>query len=229
MLKHVLVFIALGRGSSVPVSSMGMLTAEVLPGIPGVASGDWLHLRLSGTPSPPLVLPVPVALGPRDVLVRNMHWEIKLSCSPQSSATATNAVNGHDHSSILSNEGDDPLLTASQLTSLSPILYTCMSCRLSLISSPSTRYHDLPSEHWEELVDAWMCHPEGQTLAKSKMHSRGAGGRGFGFWPAPGEALVGGSYLLFAAEAVTSANLKEVAGGEVSCIHLIPSYPPMDD
>lgn len=209
-LKHVLVFISLSSSNASSSSTTSTLsansaafgnpTAEVLPSTMSGASGDWLLFRLTGAPSPPLALPIPVVVGPKDVLVRSGHWEVKVGCSQL----------GAPPSEI----EDPPLLTATQLTSLSPGTYTCASCSLPLVSSPPAQYRDLPSEHWEELVDAWMCHPEGQTLAKGGMN--GGEGKGFGFWPVSSEALVGGSYVLFDGDGIVGGNVKDVVGGEVS-------------
>lgn len=214
-LKHVLLFIALaGTSNNTSTTSTGMLTAEVLPSTSSGTSGDWLLLRLSGTPSPPLTLPVPVIPGVKDVVSRNSHWEVKLSCAqpPQQPWIANSS-----QTNIASESDDPPLLTASQLSSLLPTSYTCASCLLPLVSVVPTRYNDLPSEYWEELVEAWMCHPDGQILAKGRMHMHteaGKGGHGFGFWPAQGEALVGGSYILFEGSAVVEGNVVEVVGSE---------------
>ncbi|KAF9233430.1 HECT-like ubiquitin-conjugating enzyme-binding-domain-containing protein [Melanogaster broomeanus] len=197
-LKHVLLFIVLASPSdSLPV---GTLSAEVLPSTSSGTFGDWLLLRLAGTPSPPLALPVPVVPGVKEILSRSGHWEVKASCSQL--GTPPNEIE------------DPPLLTASELTSLSPVSYTCSSCSLPLVPTPPNQYRDLPSEHWEELVDAWMCHPEGQTLAKSGMTGGGDKGAGFGFWPAHNEALVGGSYVLFDGESVAAGNIKDVVSRE---------------
>lgn len=110
------------------------------------------------------------------------------------------------------------LLPASELASLSPLSYTCSSCTLPIVPAPPTRYRDLPSEHWEELIDAWMCHPEEQTLAKTRMHGGDSDKKGsvFGFWPTRDEALVGGSYVLFDAGAVAGGNMvREVSASIV--------------
>ncbi|KAF9225898.1 hypothetical protein BS17DRAFT_777838 [Gyrodon lividus] len=197
-LKHVLLFIALASSSN--SLSAGTPSAEVLPSASSGNSGDWLLLRLGGTPSPPLALPVPVVPGVKEVLARSGHWEVKASC-PQLGAPPTESE-------------DPPLLTASELTSLSPGSYTCSSCSLPLVPIPPNQYRDLPSEHWEELVDAWICHPEGQTLTKSGMNGNDDQGGFFGFWPAHNEALVGGSYVLFDGESVAVGNIKDVVGGE---------------
>lgn len=200
-LKHVLLFIAYAT----PSSSNGVPTAEVLPSTSSGTYGDCLFLRLAGTPSPPLALPVPVVPGPKTVLNRSGHWEIKASCF-QIGAPPKESE-------------DVALLPASELTSLSPSSYTCSSCFLPLVPMPPARYRDLPSEHWEELIEAWMCHPEGQTLAKTGMVN---GDGSLGFWPTREEALVGGSYVLFDAEAVAGGNIKCIGGRDVSWFNHVP-------
>ncbi|KAF8549610.1 hypothetical protein OG21DRAFT_1469812 [Imleria badia] len=200
-LKHVLLFIARASPSSSVLG--GVPLAEVLPSTSSATHGDCLFLRLGGTPSPPLALPVPVVPGSKSVLSRSGHWEVKAIC--------------YQNGGPPKESEDVALLPASELASLSPSSYTCSSCSLPLVPAPPTQYRDLPSEHWEELIDAWMCHPEGQTLAKTGMHGNNGNGKGssFGFWPTPDEALVGGSYVLFDAQAVAGGNIKCV-GVEVS-------------
>ncbi|KAG9313478.1 HECT-like ubiquitin-conjugating enzyme-binding-domain-containing protein [Chiua virens] len=195
-LKHVLLFIAHASPSS--ATPAGVPMAEVLPSTSSGTYGDCLFLRLAGTPSPPLALPVPVVPGSKTVLSRSGHWEVKASCY---------------HSGVPPKESEEvALLPASELSSLSPSSYTCSSCSLPLVPVPPARYRDLPSEHWEELIDAWMCHPEGQTLTKTGMHGDDGTGKGnnFGFWPTQDEALVGGSYILFNAAAAGGGNIKSV-------------------
>lgn len=227
MLKHVLVFVSLPSFSShgnpnangQPASS-GILTAEVLADTSSQTRGDQLMLRLSGTPSLPLGLPVPVVPGLKNAIEKRTYWEIKLSCvqRPQLFGIRNSA-------NVTSSENDDPpLLSASQLTTLLPISYTCAFCLVPLVTPAPTQYRDLPSEYWEELVDAWMCHPEEQTLADLKMNMRGEegkSGRKFGFWPTEGEALVGGSYIMFEGRSVVGRNVTEIVGtnrGESACL-----------
>lgn len=88
-------------------------------------------------------------------------------------------------------------LSANDLNRNHPILFKCNSCQNTLIrsspSSPSntitsptdaqkeprastsnetlTRYRALPSPHWEELVDAWMCHGD-QKLNQSVLRGK---------------------------------------------------------
>ncbi|KAH7886879.1 HECT-like ubiquitin-conjugating enzyme-binding-domain-containing protein [Phlebopus sp. FC_14] len=207
-LRHVLIFITVAgfwtstssSTLSSNFSSMDKPTAEVLPSTSSAISGDWLLLRFAGKPSPPLILPVPVIPGQKELLVQSGHWEVKVECA---------------QGALASEHDDSALLTAHQLTSLSPATYTCFSCTLPLVLSPPLKYRDLPSEHWEELVDAWMCHPEEQKLAKGGMNGSGGKG-GFGFWPGPNEGLVGASYVLFGEEAVVRDNVTVAAESEHS-------------
>ncbi|KAF8966601.1 HECT-like ubiquitin-conjugating enzyme-binding-domain-containing protein [Flammula alnicola] len=62
-------------------------------------------------------------------------------------------------------------------------------------------WRDLPSEHWEELVEAWMCHSDQKLHDQVQKYSKG------GFWPSSGQGLVGGSYILFDESAMNENNL----------------------
>jgi len=85
-----------------------------------------------------------------------------------------------------------PLLDATQLTTANPSSFICASCSLPLVQSSKVQtYKDLPSDHWEELVDAWMCHTDQKLNERVMKHGKS------GFWPEAGQALVGGSYILF--------------------------------
>ncbi|KAG0272251.1 hypothetical protein BGZ95_012006 [Linnemannia exigua] len=93
-------------------------------------------------------------------------------------------------------------LPASQLQGLENL--ACGSCGNILLNStcnntatttftqgPIQRVVDLPSEHWQELVDCWMCHEEDFTeLREGDLGAR------------LGQALVGGTYLLIHAKDV---------------------------
>lgn len=146
------------------------------------------------------------------------HYEVKLSTVTSSNGSA--------------DEGGDinsPLLDATKLESVNPSSFVCASCSLPLIqihgssssssasspraqspfttSSPSPppqgvmAYRDLPSEHWEELVEAWMCHSDQKLHDQVVRHGKA------GFWPSPGLAYVGGSYLLFEESVVVKQTL----------------------
>ncbi|KAI0322864.1 HECT-like ubiquitin-conjugating enzyme-binding-domain-containing protein [Amylostereum chailletii] len=181
-LHHVMAFISV-TGMTAGVN----LEAEVAN--PTSTSGrhtkPQLVLRSGPIISPPLALPAQVSPGPQTIQVQTSHYEVKLP----STETSTSAIE-----SI-------PLLDASELLASHPTTFICASCSLPIVqSSRITRYDDLPSEHWAELVDAWMCHSDQTLSAQVSRHGRG-------FWPREGQALVGGSYILFDASAVTKANL----------------------
>ncbi|CAO3563572.1 unnamed protein product [Mortierella alpina] len=62
---------------------------------------------------------------------------------------------------------------------------TCQKKAHGYQEGPIRRVVDLPSEHWQELVDCWMCHEEDFTeLREGDLGAR------------LGQALVGGTYLL---------------------------------
>jgi hypothetical protein len=180
-LHHVLVFLTI-TGATPGVE----IEAEVLPTLPNVDEGDRLLVRNGPNTSPPLLLPARTFPGKKEVKPQGEHYEIKLQTSPFTPVSHPEPL---------------PLLDATQLTSLSPMNFTCSSCSLPLVHASSIKtYRDLPSEHWEELVDAWMCHGD-QHLHEQIVK------RGFGFWPEPGQALVGGSYILFEASSMVPNNL----------------------
>lgn len=83
-----------------------------------------------------------------------------------------------------------PLSTAELRDSL-PTSYACAKCDEQLVDSSSVlKYNALPSEHWAELMDAWMCHQD-QTLSDDLI------AKGKGIKPREGEGLVGSSYVVF--------------------------------
>ncbi|THH19287.1 hypothetical protein EW146_g1847 [Bondarzewia mesenterica] len=172
-LRHVLAFLTVS-GMTPGVN----LEAEIL-------NTPESHLRLRSGPitSPALVLPGLLSPGRQDVKVQSMHYEIKLP-----------------NAAPLPTTDPLPLLDATQLLASSPTTFICASCSLPLVQSARiTRYDDLPSEYWGELVDAWMCHADQKLSAQVARHARG-------FWPEAGQALVGGSYILFDESAVVKTN-----------------------
>ncbi|KAK0480735.1 HECT-like ubiquitin-conjugating enzyme-binding-domain-containing protein [Armillaria novae-zelandiae] len=181
-LQHILVFLSVtGAVPGVDIE------AEVLPSLPErhLGGGDHLIVKSGPYTSLPLKLPGLVLPGKKEIKVQSGHYEIKL-------ATLT---------AYTPSPQPTPLLDASQLTTSSPTSFICASCSLPLIqSSRITQYRDLPSEHWQELVDAWMCHSD------QKLHEQIAK-NGRGFWPEAGQALVGGSYILFEESAMSKTNI----------------------
>ncbi|ESK86387.1 hypothetical protein Moror_4980 [Moniliophthora roreri MCA 2997] len=184
-LQHILVFFTV-TGAQAGVD----IEAEVLPSFTDSLSdeGDRLIIKSGPNTSLPLLLPGRVAPGKKEVKVQSGHYEIKLATLPSISS--------------ISLPDQRPLLDATQLSQDKPTSFICASCSLPIIqSSKVATYRDLPSEHWEELVDAWMCH-SGQ-----KLHEDVVKRTRNGFWPEPGQALVGGSYILFEESAMTHDNI----------------------
>lgn len=81
-----------------------------------------------------------------------------------------------------------PPLSAQELESLRPTSFSCASCDNHLADLPhNVTYRNLPSAHWREIADAWLCHPKGGddfTERYSKKMEEG-------FWPSDKVVLVG--------------------------------------
>ncbi|CAK5261895.1 unnamed protein product [Mycena citricolor] len=163
------------------------IEAEVLPAGGETDSGDYLVVKSGPHVSLPLILPGRVSPGRKEVRAQGGHYEIKLATIPASTSDVISA----------------PLLDAMQLAAANPTSYICSSCSSPLVQSSKVNiYKDLPSEHWEELVDAWMCHGDQKLNEKVVKHGK------TGFWPEQGQALVGGSYILFDESAINKSNLR---------------------
>ncbi|KAI0370636.1 hypothetical protein BV20DRAFT_966594 [Pilatotrama ljubarskyi] len=182
-LQHILVFLnvqGLTPGAN--------LEAEVVPSSDSsTEERSRLLLKCGASTSPVLALPAAVPPGMKEVRVMGQYHEIKLPVTgpPPPPVDASSA-----------------LLDATQLASISPTSFMCASCSLPVVQgSRLQEYRDLPSEHWAELVDAWMCHSDQRLHDHVQKHSRD------GFWPREGQALVGGSYILFEESAVVQSNL----------------------
>ena len=192
------------------------LTVEVVPttaigSSTPATTGDRILVKHKANWSTPLLLPTPVVLGKFTVDCSGEHYEIKLTTPEATTDSANNANPNAD------------TLDATHLTSIAPSSFVCASCSLPFAQASAAKspfadesepqadvgagvgltYKDLPSEHWAELLDAWMCHHD-QKLADRVTQSAKDG-----FWPARGECLVGGSYLLFEETNAVSANLRE--------------------
>jgi hypothetical protein len=185
-LRHVLAF--LNVSGIPPGVNLEATIAGDTNDIPdGVESA--LVLRSGSVESPPLALPARTQPGSQEVRVQGLHYEVKIATLDAHSPRAEEPL---------------PLLDAEQLRSRAPTTFICASCSLPLVHGTRiTRYDDLPSEHWAELVDAWMCHTDQTLNAQVARHAKG-------FWPRSEQALVGGSYILFDKSAAVSANLRPV-------------------
>lgn len=138
-------------------------------------------------PSP---LPARVSPGKPKVNVQRGHFELKLPTVGTPDPTSSSATELYD---------------ATALSKSMPTTFVCSSCSLPLVQSTKvTEYKDLPSDHWEELVDAWMCHSD------QKLHEEVMENAQRGFWPKEGEALVGGSYILFEESGVLEAHIRKL-------------------
>ncbi|KAG8705337.1 hypothetical protein FRC08_001713 [Ceratobasidium sp. 394] len=172
-----------------------------------------LILQCGSTTLSPLPLPARVPAGRVDLFAASMgrpmvasdYLDLKLTTTP----TENEEDLHHDHA---------PLLDSEQLCACRPSSFVCASCSLPVVNgtaSGTTRYNDLPSEHWAELLDAWMCHPDQQVSAEIAKRAEG-------FWPASDQVLVGGGYLLFDASMVNETGLVDAVdqvslGSRFSC------------
>ncbi|GAA6002356.1 hypothetical protein JCM10207_001079 [Rhodosporidiobolus poonsookiae] len=105
-------------------------------------------------------------------------------------------------------------LSTDELRRSMPTSFACSTCNAQLAdTSAITRYNALPSEHWAELLDAWMCHQD-QELSADLI------AKGKGIKPRPDEGLVGTSYILLPQE--TTMGWTNPAGSE-------PTRSPSDD
>jgi hypothetical protein len=184
-LQHILVFLTV-TGATPGVD----IEAEVLPAggdADSSVGGDYLVVRSGPHTSLPLVLPGRTTPGKKQIKVQGGHYEIKLSTAPTIPSSESYSA---------------PLLDATQLSTANPSTFICASCSLPLVQSSKIQvYKDLPSDHWEELVDAWMCHTDQKLNERIMKHGKG------GFWPEAGQALVGGSYILFEEESMVKNHL----------------------
>ncbi|CAO1624628.1 unnamed protein product [Parajaminaea phylloscopi] len=75
------------------------------------------------------------------------HFAMRLQCEPSTTAPSTLPCPAVEY------------LSAAQLATDRPSGLACSLCANTLIAShPQPKYMAMPSEHWEELIDSWMCH-----------------------------------------------------------------------
>ncbi|KAH8113817.1 HECT-like ubiquitin-conjugating enzyme-binding-domain-containing protein [Phellopilus nigrolimitatus] len=204
-LNHVLVFLGVDEGMNPGVD----LEADILPSVGDPLIGDKLILKCGSSLSAPLSLPVSVTAGKADVRVQGGHYEIKLPITVPSPSSSNAPSPYADTSGCSSGEHANQLLDATQVADMDPTSFICASCSSALVQQQSAggaaklTYQDLPSEHWAELLEAWMCHQDQKLTDRVAQHSRG-------FWPKPGQVFVGGSYFLFDESAVMTSNLRVI-------------------
>ncbi|WWD16681.1 hypothetical protein CI109_101111 [Kwoniella shandongensis] len=98
-------------------------------------------------------------------------------------------------------------LSAADLRKVQPTSICCTACERQLAdvtsasASGEAGYKDLPSEHWAEMIEVWMCHDDpGFTKGLAEKTKEG-------FWPRDEGVLVGGSYLLIEEKQTYLSNL----------------------
>lgn len=149
--------------------------------------GDGPHeaiVRSRKDPSSSLHIPLPSAVNPGQVVPfihQDLQLEGKLSALPFSSSAPVSSLN-----TVV-----DHALSAADLRRLRPKAICCVGCDREVAElSPNTVYKDLPSEHWAEMMEVWMCHADPTFTARLGQQTRD------GFWPTKETVLVGGSYVL---------------------------------
>ena len=182
------------------------IEAEVFP-----SGGERLIVKCGASTSAPLALPARVVPGKKEVQVQSGHLELKLDCS-------SGQVNGNGTLSYTNDTPGIGLLDAVQLTILNPTSFICASCSLPLVQcSKLCRYNDLPSEHWAELLEAWMCHSDQRLSDRIALYTTG-------LWPTPGQALVGGSYILFESSSLVASNFRCDEPSKVSFRYILTFF-----
>ena len=199
-LQHILVFLTISG-----ISANLTVEAEVLAR-DDVDELPHLVIQCGPNTSPTLDLPARVVPGKKEIrLVGDNHYEVKLQTS---SSPRSRSRPGSPQTAPI--DIDSPaIMDATYFTTSHPTSLVCTSCSLPLVQAARVNsYRDLPSEHWAELVDAWMCHGD------MKLHEDVKKGSKEGFWPGSGEALVGGSYVLLREDLVVESNLCEGGQGD---------------
>lgn len=114
-------------------------------------------------------------------------------------------------------------LSTGELRNALPTSFACAQCHATLVDSSSVnKYNALPSEHWAELLDAWMCHQD-QTLSDDLI------AKGKGIKPRAGEGLVGSAYVVFESGITrnwTTPEKSEVSPSPSSRLLPFPSFGP---
>ncbi|WVW79954.1 hypothetical protein I302_101927 [Kwoniella bestiolae CBS 10118] len=154
-------------------------------------------------------LPAPVEPGQSIIFVaQSLHLEAKLIA--QSIPTST--------ISLLPTYP----LSAPDLRNIQAKALCCTSCDRELSTLPfgnrDAAYKDLPSEHWAEMMEVWMCHNDPSFTARLAERTKE------GFWPQNGGVLVGGSYLLVGQERVKVRNIQVEKGNNNEPWHIVSCH-----
>lgn len=110
-----------------------------------------------------VALPCQVVEGQEGSVARLQdHWQVKLQME-ETLARARGVMHARQAAAPLS---------ASTLQDMRPSQFVCDSCLQTVAETRSiTQYLPLPSQHWEELIDAWMCHTD-QELSQGMIDTQ---------------------------------------------------------
>ncbi|KAK4686057.1 ubiquitin-protein ligase E3 D, partial [Tremellales sp. Uapishka_1] len=146
-----------------------------------------------------ITLPTLVRPGQSAALLStDLSLEGKLAALPTTSSGSISSLNTHlTHA-----------LSSPELRDYQPRSLECAICHHRIADLAGERiYKDLPSEHWAEMMEIWMCHNDPSFTAQLAKHTKD------GFWPTAGTILVGSSYLL-------------VHSSEIDCTDLVVQNAP---
>jgi hypothetical protein len=138
-------------------------------------------------------LPVPVQGGQKVPLAApHFHLEAKLTAASTRLSEPVSSLN-----TMITQA-----LCATDLRKIQPKVICCTGCDREIAELPNDcGFKDLPSEHWAEMMEVWMCHSDPGFTAQISAQTKD------GFWPSEGIVLVGGSYLLLRDEYTKKHNL----------------------
>ncbi|PVH23139.1 hypothetical protein CXQ85_002867 [Candidozyma haemuli] len=83
----------------------------------------------------------------------------------------------------------DLVKTPKDQNNINTFQFLCTYCDTTVVDSKETKYADMPSEYWHELMDFWHCHKPHQSHHDNHQKSYGA------IVPKPGHVYIGASYL----------------------------------
>jgi len=157
-----------------------------------------------------LLLPVPVeAAQSGSATLGDDHFAFKLQTASHSERGVSDA--------LLSAP-----LSAEVLQRKLPSHFACDACQEVLVDSSGTKtYRALPSQHWEELIDAWMCHDD-QEINVSV--TRGREGMEEGRRIADGDAWVADALIAWPGACALAGSLRmesRPTSSEVSAARLL--------
>jgi len=163
-----------------PTSNRSTWSAELISQGSEVPSSVVL---VQGSSSEKLIVRLPAnTSGPVRISKVQSHLEAKIPTQMKGPSLETEVFPIHD---------------ATTLASMHPTVFACASCSLPLVRtgtpeepSRSVSYFDLPSDHWAEFVESWICH---RDLPLSPSYTRRGRQE---IQPSALKILVGGSHIL---------------------------------